>query len=232
MAFIRYLAKNISILNVLLAAVAVALLTQALFPLFSVKVAYRPHAASGGQESGELKTEPAQALSPSDYMIVAEENPFHPERKIPPDKKVEKQLPKPELILYGTLITGDLSVAYVDDKKAPYTTPGRGKRPRVLKVGDTIGGFVLKEIETSRITLVRNEEVMTVGLDAEKLREDVGRGQPGQQGPSRRPGPLTAPPPAALPRGPTIPGGLPSPQVGGMPGPSVPQRPTRMPIGQ
>jgi hypothetical protein len=111
-------------------------------------------------------------------MVVVQNNVFHPERKIPPEKDEEKELPKPELVLYGTIISPDLTVAYVIDKKAPYSTPGREKRQRVLKKGDMIGGFVLKEIETSRITLVRNGEVISFNLETEKEREGTGRAKP------------------------------------------------------
>jgi hypothetical protein len=125
--------------------------------------------------------------------VVAEENVFHPERRIPPEKREEAQLPKPDLVLYGTILNGDVSVAYVEDKKSPYTTPGRGKRPRVLKKGDAIGGFVLKEIDPTRITLVRNDETMVVTLDAVK---DRGQGQ--GRAPAAVPGAQATP--AAVPQ--------------------------------
>jgi hypothetical protein len=167
-------------------------LWYALFPLFSTKVPYKPTARKEGQEVVPEKAQPAQVPSPADYSVVAENNLFHPDRRIPPDKKEEKELPKPELALYGTVISADVSIAYVDDKKAPYTTPGRGKRLRVMKKGDVISGFVLKEIEPNKITLVRNEEVMTVNLDTTKVREEVGRAQPAPAVPRGGAAPLPA----------------------------------------
>jgi len=176
---IRYLAKSVSLLNLLLGALIVAMLTYALFPLFSARIALKPVAGASPQSGAPDKVQPGQVPSPSEYAVVAESNLFHPDRKIPPEKKEVKQLPKPDLALYGTLIAGDVTLAYVDDKQAPYTTPGRGKRLRVLRVGDVINGFVLKEIEAQRITLTRNEEIMTVSLDTSKVRsDDSGRGQP------------------------------------------------------
>ncbi len=68
--------------------------------------------------------------------MISEQNLFHPERKIPPEKQQEKAVPKPDLFLYGTLITNDASYAFVEDKKAPYSTAGRGKRQTTLKKGD------------------------------------------------------------------------------------------------
>jgi hypothetical protein len=71
-------------------------------------------------------------------------------------------LPKPEFVLYGTLITDDLRLAYMEDLKAPRNSPGRGKRQTALKKGDTLSGFTLKEIEADRIIMARGEESLTV----------------------------------------------------------------------
>jgi hypothetical protein len=175
---LRHLARHVNILNALLAALVAIMLSYALFPVLSAKVAYRPNPRDRRQITvAPDESRPAQVPSPSDYMVVAQNNVFHPERKIPPEKDEEKELPKPELVLYGTIISPDLTVAYVIDKKAPYSTPGREKRQRVLKKGDMISGFVLKEIETSRITLVRNGEVIRFNLETEKEREGATRTQ-------------------------------------------------------
>jgi hypothetical protein len=247
MAIIRYLARSVSLLNVLLGALLAAILTYALFPLLSVKGPFKPVAATSGQSGGADKAQPVQVPSPSDYAVVAENNLFHPDRKIPAEKK---QLPKPELALHGTLITGDVALAYVDDKQAPYSTPGRGKRLRVLRIGDVISGFVLKEIEAQKITLVRNEEIMTVSIDTAKVRIDEGApkqaaapsppqrtGVPplstprtaGQAFSSQRTGlPTVATPPAALPLA-ASPGTLPTvmPSAPAAAGPTLPQPPRR-----
>ena len=86
---------------------------------------------------------------------------------IPPEKIVEiaAVIPKPELVLYGTLISDNVSIAYVEDKKAPYSTPGRGKRQTQLKKGDNVSGYVLQDIEPNRIVLVKGEEKLVVMLD-------------------------------------------------------------------
>lgn len=102
--------------------------------------------------------------SPVEYNIIPDENLFHPERKIPVIKKVEQPLPKPELILYGTLITNDTRVAYVEDKKAPVNTPGRGKRQVPLKIGDVVSGFIVKEINPDKIVMYRGEEKLVVTI--------------------------------------------------------------------
>jgi hypothetical protein len=53
----------------------------------------------------------------------------------------------------------------VEDKKSPYSTPGRAKRQTALKKGGSIGGYVLREIEPNRIVLVKGEDKLVVMLD-------------------------------------------------------------------
>jgi hypothetical protein len=118
--------------------------------------------------------------SPADYGIISEENLFHPERKIPPEKKEEAALlPKPDLVLYGTLIAGDMSLAYVEDLKDPRTTAGRGKRQIALKKGDMLSGFVLKEIDPDRIVMVRADEKLTISVH-DSQRHNVKTAQKGE----------------------------------------------------
>ena len=161
-----HLLKNINLLNVLLGAALVAAAHYIVFPLVNKKPDFAPSAIQALPEQGKNQTAAGvTAAGRIDYSVIAGQNIFHPDRIIPVDKPQEKSLPKPELVLYGTLITGDTSIAYVEDIKSPMTTAGRGKRMRVLKKGDTISGFVLKSIEPDRIVLARGEEVMTVTLE-------------------------------------------------------------------
>jgi len=82
------------------------------------------------------QTAPSQHFPVTDDAVIREKNLFHPERKIPPEQQPEKVTPKPDAFLYGTLIADDASYAFIEDKKAPYSTPGRGKRQTILKKGD------------------------------------------------------------------------------------------------
>jgi hypothetical protein len=166
MLFLRYIYRNINPLNIILVISTVLIALGAFSPYFYPQVRYNLPTVKLTPAEEEKSPETA-VVSPSmsDYMVIAEQNLFHPDRKVPPEKKEAQQLPKPELILYGTLITDGISVAYVDDKKNPKTTPGRGKRQTVMKKGDAVSGFVLKEIETDRIMLVRGDETMVVHLN-------------------------------------------------------------------
>ena len=143
-----------------------------LIPLSDIKVKFTPSAlkkipAPEGEGLVQSQIPPS-----SDYIIIAEQNLFHPERKIPPEKKEEQPLPKPEIVLYGTLITDNLSLAFIEDRKSPRTTPGRGKRQVVLRKGDTLSGFTLKEIETDKIVMVKGEETLMVKVIDPSVKKD------------------------------------------------------------
>jgi hypothetical protein len=156
---------NFNLLNVLLISATVFFALHILFPTLDFEVKYKlPAAKLIKADTGE---KPAQSHPPSitEYMVIAEENLFHPERKIPPEKKEEQPLPKPEFVLYGTLITDDMSLAYLEDLKAPRNSPGRGKRQVAMKKGDSMSGFTLKEIETDKIVMLRGEEKLVVPIN-------------------------------------------------------------------
>ena len=101
----------------------------------------------------------------ADYTVIAEHNLFHPERIIPVEKKAEPPLPKPDFVLYGTLIDGETKMAFMDDLKASYTTPGRGKRQHVIAQGGSLSGFVLSEVHEKTVVMTRGEEKVTVLLE-------------------------------------------------------------------
>jgi len=162
----QHFLKNINLLNVLLIAAILIFVNYSILPLLDMNVRFTLPA---GMKHPDHKTgkanEESTAPSLTDYTLIADENLFHPERKIPPEKKEEQPVPKPDFVLYGTLITDDVSIAYLEDLKAPVTTPGRGKRQTALKIGDTMGGFTLKEVEADRVTMVRREESVIVPLN-------------------------------------------------------------------
>ncbi len=177
MKILSYFLRQINLLNLILLIIIILFANFVILPMLNIEIKYSSAVSKRPAESDETKEEKsAQSQMPPylDYIMVAEDNLFHPERKIPVEKKDEKALPKPELVLYGTLITDGISYAYVEDKKSIRTTPGRGKRQVVLRNGDSISGFILKEIHPDRIVLTKGEESMTVNLmDKSKVREGV-----------------------------------------------------------
>jgi hypothetical protein len=161
----KYFFKNITLLNVLLTSVIVFMAYYALFPLMGAGIKYA--LPTPGKTVPETPDQPEglKLLSSSSYSIIADNNLFHPERKIPVEKKTADQqqpLPKPDVVLYGTIISDTLRLAYLEDLKAPRNTPGRGRRQIAMKIGDTLSGFTLKEIDTNKIVMTMGEEKMTV----------------------------------------------------------------------
>jgi len=200
MKFVRYILNSVNPLNIILIASAVIIGLAALTPYFYPQVFLKlPVVKPPPIEEDKQPETVAVSPSLSDYMIIAEQNLFHPDRKIPLEKKEAQQIPKPELILYGTLITEGMSVAYVEDKKNPKTSPGRGKRQTVMKKGDAVSGFVLREIEKDKIVLVRGDETMVVYLnqgDKPRMSDVPGVVSAGGK-------PITTPVPVAKPVQPT-----------------------------
>ena len=160
--------RNINILNMLLLTVMINLADYSIAPMLETKVNYTLPVAKQHPSAVEKQEEDitlAHLPSVLEYALIGDKNLFHPERIIPVEKKEEQPLPKPEFVLYGTLITNDISLAYIEDMKAPRSSPGRGRRQTALRKGETLAGFTLKEIEHEMIVMVRGEEKMTVPID-------------------------------------------------------------------
>jgi hypothetical protein len=171
---INTILRNISVLNLLLLAVALFLFFAFAYPMINKKIKVTIPKTKDSIVQSVEKIVAESGLSYSDFASVAEKNLFHPERIISStDKKDDQPIAKPEVILYGTLITGEKKVAYVEDKKSPYSTPGRGKRQIALPEGGTIGGYTLKEVRAESIMLVRGDDKMIVNLSDQKDRKPV-----------------------------------------------------------
>jgi hypothetical protein len=168
-----HLFRSINLLNVLLLGGVVIFAHYMLMPMLDLKVQYLLPARAKTLK-GETKEISVAYRVPSisDYLLIADNNLFHPGRKIPPDKIAENQtapLPKPDIVLYGTVISDDIRLAYIEDLKSTRSTPGRGNRQTAVKIGDNLSGFILKEIEADRIALVRGDEKMLVSvLDSQR----------------------------------------------------------------
>jgi uncharacterized membrane protein len=172
MARMKTLFQSMNVLNGLLVAAVATAAYFTVIPFLNLDIKTSlPAAKETVAQSGEKPVLP-QNYSPVDYAVVSEQNLFHPERKIPPEKKDEKAIPRPEIVLYGTLVMDDMSIAFIEDKKAPYSTPGRGKRQIALKKGDSLSGYILREVEANRIVLVKGEDKIVVMLNHGAKRKD------------------------------------------------------------
>ncbi len=157
--------KNFNVLNCILIIAFLVFLFGFLLPRVDSDVVYVPTLIKKKPvEKNPNESLKTQAPSPQEYRDIADQNLFHPERIIPPETKPEAVLPKPEFVLFGTLITPDLKVAYLEDKKAPVSTPGRGQRQTALMIGESLSGFKLKEIMTDKVMMTREDEILQVLL--------------------------------------------------------------------
>lgn len=164
MCKLKYIFRNINLLNIMLLVALVMLANYTILPMFNMSIKYTLPVVKKIKSDKYKKPVESPITSPSDYTIIAEQNIFHPERKIPVGDN-EKPPSNPEFVLYGTLITDDISLAYLEDLKAPFSSPGRGKRQIALRRGDTLSSFILKDIEADKVTMVRGEETVIVYLN-------------------------------------------------------------------
>lgn len=173
----RYILRQINLINLLLAGVLVFFIYM-LFSLanaafeFSLPPAKPPVPLA---EEGVKATENALP-SPDDYAIITEQNLFHPDRKIVTSAKESSPLVRPDFVLYGTMITEDANIAFIDDLKEPRNTPGRGKRQWALSLGDKLSGYTLSEVYTEGAVMVNGDdriELAVIDQSKAKVRGDV-----------------------------------------------------------
>jgi len=178
MRMTRRILSNLSVINVALVAVLIAFATYAVPPLMSKSVKLglpAPKIQPTKPAAATDKPVEGKSPSPADYFLIAEQNIFHPERKIPVEKKdVAQPLPTPEFVLYGTLLVDDVNIAYMEDKKAPQNTPTRGKKQIPLRPGESLSGFILKDISADKVVMVRGEEKLVVSLNDSVASKDRG----------------------------------------------------------
>jgi len=161
------------------------------FPLLNMSVRFTLPDGKKPPVHKDEKIDESTLPSLTDYTMVAEDNLFHPEREIPAETTDSQPLEQPEFVLYGTLITDGVRVAYLEDLKSPRSTQGRGKRQTVVKIGDNMSGFTLKEIYPDKVIMVRGQDTMVVDLLDSSSKKTRGLKSPSE---------MPKPPPARAPR--------------------------------
>jgi hypothetical protein len=195
----KYVLRNITVLNIILLAAVVFVALYTLLPQLSIDLSHILPDRKRTPGPVVKETAPAidTALSLSEYAAVSEENLFHPDRKIPPEKKAEeKPLPKPDFVLYGTVLAEDVRIAYLEDLKAIQNTTGRGRRQVAVRQGDVFSGFTLKKVNNDGVVLVRGEETLSVKVNQDRTKKNA-------PVPDLKTAP--APPAAATPKTPSLP---------------------------
>lgn len=187
---LRKVLRHITLLNLILLSIIAAALFYAYSGFVNLQFALPPLKIKAPSERQETKTEAEQTQSSAEYSIIADQNLFHPERIIPPEKKAD-EMPKPDFVLYGTLLTDDVRIAYIEDLKAPHNTAGRGKRQRALRLGQALSGYTLKEVHHDRILMAKAEDVIEININANR------KAKKADAAPSNVASPAVQPSPAA-----------------------------------
>ncbi|KJR41864.1 hypothetical protein MCHI_002241 [Candidatus Magnetoovum chiemensis] len=165
------LLRNINILNITL-LIAIAGLSYWGYKYYKTNLTVDLSGKNSSVSASEATNleERNKLLSKGDYSLIIEKNLFHPDRKfIKPAVEAQPQtasdVPLPEFIVYGTIVSNELNVAYVVDKKTPYGTDGtRGERQRTLRLGDDLDGYVLNKITHDGVEFVRDGKSLTFDI--------------------------------------------------------------------
>lgn len=201
MRALRYLIRNANVLNMVLFAIVIALIVGITLPLVRMRYAYSPPQVRPKPPVEEVPSEFTGGRLPSDYAVIGETNLFHPERVIPVDRKAD--VPRPEIVLYGTAVDS-VRMAFIEDKKNPVTTPGRGVRQRIVRQGEVVSGYTVTRITQDRIVLARGDDSMTVMLSPPDKRK--AGDTPSPPAPQQPPTPARPPQsaPARPPQSPSV----------------------------
>ena len=171
MDFFTHIKKSVTPLNILLVMIVLASFLYSAGCLFeSIGDSSLPRVPETYIED-QVRT----SLETKKFHVPADEtgsenNIFHPERRM--IKRSILSLNKPQIILYGTFISQDIQIAYLEDLENPYVTSSGIQRQRALNMGDRISGFVIAAIYPEKVLLTRNNERIFVSIsDKKKPRE-------------------------------------------------------------
>ena len=191
MRFLRNLIQNANLLNVLLAGIILAFAAGIIISAIRMRHLYAVPKIKEKAPAPAVQPVDVPQKMPSDYAVIGDMNVFHPDRTTPVEKKAE--VPRPEIILFGTLVDTE-RLAFIEDKKNPVTTPGRGNRQRVVRKGEVVSGYTVTDIMNDRISLARGDDRITVMISEPKSRGSE-PSQPGTPPAPPRPGTTPAKPP-------------------------------------
>ena len=163
----RHLLSNFNLMNIILMGMLFILVNYKLLPFLNKSIHYSlPIIVKHEKPESGVDKQAEQIKIPSllDYAIISEQNLFHPGRKIPVKATEAQALSKPDFVLYGTLISDTLKLAFMDDLKSPHSTTGRGKRQHTVSLGKKLSGYTLTEVFTDRVVMVNGEERVEVAV--------------------------------------------------------------------
>ncbi|MBM4313538.1 MAG: hypothetical protein FJ122_06405 [Deltaproteobacteria bacterium] len=234
----RYLLNSLNVLNLLLTAAVIGFFIFFLNPLLGTPIPVDVPAPSEMLPGIPVRADAPTKPATTDYAPIGEKNLFHPDRMIPEEKKTSSpaSTTRPELVLHGTMMTSEIKIAYLEDKKAVQKTPRRSAPYLVVKEGDAVSGYTLKQITENMIVLASGEEQMTLYLDELKVRKGEITGPTRASAPSpvatatpqASPRPAAPQPPARPSTAPPAPSAPPMQPRGTVSQPSAPAAPQGM----
>ncbi len=69
-------------------------------------------------------------------------------------------------------MTDDVSIAYMQDLKAPLNTTGRGTRQKAIQKGTIFSGFTLSEVHHDKVVMLRGEERIEIKVTEQQNKKE------------------------------------------------------------
>jgi hypothetical protein len=184
---LQYILKSANVINLILAVILLFFILLLVLPLFEKdSLTPLPSSSKGVAEkkghSGEPDTIPGVSpekkdIAPdiSEFTVIAEQNLFHPDRTLTEGQIEVSGTKQPRFVLYGTVIDRENRIAFIEDTKTPYSTPGRGKRQRTLKIGERLSGYLLEEVRPDSVIMVRGSDRIEIKVADNRDRNKTGQ---------------------------------------------------------
>jgi hypothetical protein len=192
--------RRLLVINVALGIVSVVLAVG----IFRTLLAKRPvppppapravSAPAPAAAAGEVE---AANVGPGAYGVIAAQTLFNPNRSETPAAAVAAAPPGPKPILYGVVVDGAKSRAFLEDPAF--------KRVGGYSVGDTVGGGTIQKIADDRVVIGRPEGPIEILLQDPSKPRAAPAATAAQAGPAQAGSPQVGPAPAGSPPNPVLP---------------------------
>ncbi len=118
---------------------------------YRLRADWRSFHAANDPAALKVRPVPPEAITSStsapDYLVVAQQNPFHPERNdaMPPPPPGAAKTVGPPPLVYGSMLLGKEKFALMATESDP--------KPRKIVEGDSINGYKLAEVKAQSVVL-------------------------------------------------------------------------------
>ncbi len=179
-----FIKKSITPLNIILLLAVLAGLFYTFYYLAQlIQDVSLPRVSATFIEDQVRQSFEAGRFNPKSEVAEIEKNLFHPERKVA-KRRALSLAGDPQIVLYGTFITPDFQLAYLEDSMNPQISNTGASRQQVMKKDDRISGFVLEEILPDKVLLSKGNEKIWVVMNKKKDVPNAPASSPGVDLPS------------------------------------------------